>query len=97
MEDPEIAAGLLEPLKSQGADEITDHGIIVRLKFKAIPGKQFTARRAANALIQKAFEENGIAFAFPTVRVASDGDGDHAAAAKAVLDAKAQSAAQAAE
>jgi small-conductance mechanosensitive channel len=97
MEDPEIAAGILEPLKSQGADEITDHGIVVRLKFKAIPGKQFTARRTANALIKKAFAENGIAFAFPTVRVASDGDGDHAAAAKAALDARAAEASKAAE
>jgi small-conductance mechanosensitive channel len=87
MEDPEIAAGIIEPLKSQGADDITETGIVVRLKFMAIPGKQFTARRAANALIKKAFAENGIDFAYPTVRVA--GDADDAAAAKAAMDAKA--------
>jgi small-conductance mechanosensitive channel len=96
MEDPELAAGILEPLKSQGADAITDSGILVRLKFMAIPGKQFTVRRAANALIQKAFAENGINFAFPTVRVA--GNADDAAVGKAALDAKAQAEAnQAAE
>ncbi len=96
MEDPELAAGILEPLKSQGADAITDSGILVRLKFMAIPGKQFTVRRAANALIQKAFAENGISFAFPTVRVA--GNADDAAVGKAALDAKAQAEAnQAAE
>jgi small-conductance mechanosensitive channel len=97
MEDPEIAAGILEPLKSQGADDITETGIVVRLKFKAIPGKQFTARRVANALIKKAFAENDIHFAFPTIRVAGEGDGENAVAAKAALDAKAQASTQAAE
>ncbi len=87
MEDPELAAGILEPLKSQGADAITDSGILIRLKFMAIPGKQFTVRRAANAMIQKAFAENDINFAFPTVRVA--GNADDAAVGKAALDAKA--------
>jgi small-conductance mechanosensitive channel len=97
MEDPEIAAGIIEPLKSQGADDITETGIVVRLKFMAIPGKQFTARRVANALIKKAFAENGIHFAFPTVRVAGDGDGDASAAAKLAIDAKAQADTKAAE
>jgi len=97
MEDPEIAAGILEPLKSQGADNITETGIVVRLKFKAIPGKQFTARRVANALIKKAFAENDIHFAFPTVRVAGESEGESAVAAKAALDAKARASTQAAE
>ncbi len=85
--DPELGPGFLEPLKSQGADEIVPHGIVIRCKFKAIPGTQFMIRRRANALIKQAFAENGIEFAFPTVRVA--GSGDEAAAAKAMLDAEA--------
>ena len=85
--DPELAPGFLEPLKSQGADEIVPHGIVIRCKFKAIPGTQFMIRRRANALIKQAFAENGIEFAFPTVRVA--GSGDEAAAAKTLLDAEA--------
>jgi moderate conductance mechanosensitive channel len=87
--DPELAPGFLEPLKSQGADEIVPHGIVIRCKFKAIPGTQFMIRRRANALIKQAFAENGIDFAFPTVRVA--GSGDEAAAAKTLLDAEAAS------
>jgi moderate conductance mechanosensitive channel len=87
--DPELAPGFLEPLKSQGADEIVPHGIVIRCKFKAIPGTQFMIRRRANALIKQAFAENGIEFAFPTVRVA--GSGDEAAAAKTLLDAEAAS------
>lgn len=93
--DPELAPGFLEPLKSQGADEIVPHGIVIRCKFKAIPGTQFMIRRRANALIKQAFAENGIEFAFPTVRVA--GSGDEAAAAKALLDAEAEAAGKAAE
>ena len=88
--DPELAPGFLEPLKSQGADEIAAHGIVVRVKFKAIPGKQFTIRRRANQLIQQAFAANGIHFAFPTVQVAGSGD-TAAAAGKAMLDAEAAS------
>ncbi len=88
--DPELAPGFLEPLKSQGADEIAPHGIVIRVKFKAIPGQQFTIRRRANALIKQAFAENGIKFAFPTVQVAGSGD-ESAAAGKAMLDAEAAS------
>ncbi len=90
--DPELARGFLEPLKSQGADEIAPHGIIIRVKFKAIPGTQFPIRRRANALIKQAFAENGIKFAYPTVQVA--GSGDEAAAAKALLDDQATRAAE---
>jgi moderate conductance mechanosensitive channel len=44
------------------------------------PGEQFVIRRKAFALIKKAFDANGIKFAFPTVQVAG---GDEAAAAAA--------------
>ena len=84
MEDPELAPGFIEPLKSQGADAIGDHGLRVVIKFKAIPGKQFAIRRRANAAIQKAFAANGIDFAFPTVRVAGEGAGQEAVAAAAM-------------
>jgi small-conductance mechanosensitive channel len=44
------------------------------------PGEQFVIRHKAFALIKKAFDANGIKFAFPTVQVAG---GDEAAAAAA--------------
>jgi moderate conductance mechanosensitive channel len=87
--DPELAAGFIEPLKSQGVDAIADSGIIVRLKFKARPGTQFQIRRRANAALLKAFTENGVEIAFPTVRIAGEAQHDPAAAAKAMLDAQA--------
>jgi moderate conductance mechanosensitive channel len=61
-----------------------------------LPGQQFVVRRAALARIKKAFDANGIKFAFPTVQVASDVEPATAAVAREAL-ALTQPAAQAAE
>jgi len=55
--------------------------------MKTRPGEQFVIRRKANAMIKKAFDENGIKFAFPTVNVAGGGDAAAAAAARQALEA----------
>jgi small-conductance mechanosensitive channel len=39
-----------------------------------LPGEQFVIRRKAYAMIKKAFDENGIKFAFPIVQVAGEGE-----------------------
>ena len=85
-QDPELAPGILETLKMQGVEEFGDFAIQVRLKFMTKPGSQFAVRRRAYAMIKKAFEANGIKFAFPTVQVAGGGD-PVAAAARQVLAA----------
>ena len=46
-------------------------------------GEQFVIRRKANAMIKKAFDENGIQFALPRVHIASSGTGTDIAAAAA--------------
>jgi small-conductance mechanosensitive channel len=69
--DPELAAGMMEPLKMQGVQEFGDFAVQLRLKMKTRPGDvQFVARRRALAMIKKAFDANGIKFAYPTVQVA---------------------------
>ena len=68
--DPELGPGFIEPLKMQGVDSFGDFAIQIRLKMMTYPGKQFTIRRRAYAMIKRAFAENGIEIAFPTVRVA---------------------------
>ena len=69
--DPELAAGMMEPLKMQGVQEFGDFAVQLRLKMKTRPGDvQFIARRRALSLIKKAFDANGIKFAYPTVQVA---------------------------
>ena len=72
----------------QGVDAFGDFAIQVRMKMMTKPGEQFVIRRRANAMIKKAFDANGIQFAFPTVTVAGGSANDDAisAAAKEVLD-----------
>ena len=70
MADPTLAKGIIEPLKSQGVAAMGDFAIQVRMKFMAKPGEQFIVRRAIYDKIKKAFDANGIKFAFPTVTVA---------------------------
>lgn len=69
--DPELADGILEPLKMQGVQAFGDFAIQLRMKMMTRPGDvQYLARRRALALIKKAFDANGISFAYPTVQVA---------------------------
>ncbi|MGB0411072.1 MAG: mechanosensitive ion channel family protein [Pikeienuella sp.] len=70
---PEFAADLLQPFKSQGVFDFDDVGMIIRGKFMAKPGKQFTLRKEIYNRVKKAFAENGIDFARREVRVAIPG------------------------
>ena len=79
MADPALAKGIIQPLKSQGVAAMGDFAIQVRLKFMAKPGEQFVVRRVIYDKIKKAFDANGIKFAFPTVTVAG-GEGMPSAA-----------------
>ena len=81
--DPEFAPLILEPLKMQGVDNLGDFAVQIRAKMMTLPGEQFVIRRQAYAMIKKAFDENGIKFAFPTVQVAGEGDTSAATAAVA--------------
>jgi small-conductance mechanosensitive channel len=81
--DPEYAPLILEPLKMQGVDNLGDFAVQLRAKMMTLPGEQFVIRRQAYAMIKKAFDANGIKFAFPTVQVAGEGDTSAATAAVA--------------
>jgi small-conductance mechanosensitive channel len=80
-EDPAHAPHILEPLKMQGVEEFVEYAIQLRFKMKTRPGQQFAIRRKAYAMIKKAFDENGVKFAFPTVQVAGGANSDSNAAA----------------
>ena len=82
--DPEFAPKILEPLKMQGVETFGDYAIQIKMKMMTKPGEQFPIRRKAYALIKKAFDANGIHFAFPTVQVAQGEDAS--AAARQVLE-----------
>ncbi|MEZ0171365.1 mechanosensitive ion channel family protein [Microvirga sp. TS319] len=82
--DPEFAPHIIEPLKMQGVEQFGDFAIQIRLKMMTRPGEQFAVRRRALANLKKAFDENGIQFAFPTVQVAGRGESEPAAAQHAL-------------
>jgi small-conductance mechanosensitive channel len=97
-DDPEFAPHFLEPLKMQGVEALSDYAIQIRMKMMTKPGEQFVIRRRAYALLKKAFEANGIKFAFPTVNVTgSGGEPELSAAAQQLLEHKAKAAKAAAE
>jgi small-conductance mechanosensitive channel len=83
--EPEFAPLIIEPLKMQGVDAFGDFAIQLRAKMMTLPGEQFVIRRAAFARIKKAFDANGIKFAFPTVQVAGDTGATTAAVAQEAL------------
>lgn len=80
LEIEEFRPNILETLKMQGVDQFGDFAIQLRMKMKTKPGEQFTIRRRAYAMIKKAFDANGIKFAFPTVTVAGGNPSDVGAA-----------------
>ncbi len=71
--------GFLQPFKSQGVFDFDDVGMIIRGKFMAKPGKQFTLRKEIFNRVKASFNEAGIDFARREVRVAIPGmeDNEH--------------------
>ena len=84
--DPELGPHFIEPLKMQGVEAFGDYAIQIRMKMMTKPNQQFTIRRRAFAMIKKAFDANGISFAFPTVTVAGGGSAPEAAIARQGLE-----------
>ena len=82
--DPEFAPLILEPLKMQGVEQLGDFAVQIRAKMMTLPGEQFVIRRKAYAMIKKAFDANGIKFAFPTVSVTGEGEPAAAVAHRAL-------------
>ena len=73
LEDPELGPNLIETLKSQGINQLADHGLLVRAKFTAKPGEQLVIKRQALQRIKHAFDAAGIRFAYPTVTIHANG------------------------
>jgi len=68
-QNEELAHGLLDDIKSQGVREMDDSAMILRVKFKTIPGEQFVLRREIYRMIQEDFSANDIEFAHRNVTV----------------------------
>ncbi|WP_157961882.1 mechanosensitive ion channel family protein [Acuticoccus kandeliae] len=62
-QDPDLKDKIIAPLKSQGAVSITGRSFEIGCKFTAVPGQQFTIRRTAFAMLQRALKEKGVSLA----------------------------------
>ena len=67
--DEELNKTMLDDLKSQGVKEFDDSSMIVRVKFKTLPGEQFKVRKEVYRMIQSEFRAAGIDFASRNVTV----------------------------
>lgn len=97
MQDPLFKDDFLEPFKSQGVLTFDDVGMVIRGKFMAKPGKQFTIRKELLSRVQAEFAANGIQFARREVRVALPEGKDPASLTHAERDAIAAAATAAAQ
>jgi hypothetical protein len=70
---------MLDKIKSQGVRELDDSAMIMRVKFKTIPGEQFVVRREVYRRLQEDFAANGIEFAHRNVTVYLPQEEDKAA------------------
>jgi small-conductance mechanosensitive channel len=96
-QDPEMGPNLLDKIKSQGVRELDDSAMIMRLKFKTIPGEQFVIRREVFRMIQESFAEQGIEFAHRNVTVYMPPDGEAGGHDKKAIQAGAAAATAAAQ
>ena len=66
MEDPAFAAQILQPLKMQGIQDVTETALVVRFKFTARPGNPSLVQREAIKRLLLACREDGIDLASAT-------------------------------
>jgi small-conductance mechanosensitive channel len=63
--DPAFAPWILEPIEIQGLDAFRDWSIVMKMRIKTVPLKQWDVGRELRKRIRKRFEEEGIEIPFP--------------------------------
>jgi small-conductance mechanosensitive channel len=66
-DDKRFGAAIIDPLRFQGVEKFGDFAIQISLRQMTRPGEQHAVRRQAYQMLQKAFSENGMSFAFPSM------------------------------
>jgi small-conductance mechanosensitive channel len=90
--DPEIGPKIIEPLKMQRVENFGEYGVEIKTKVTCVPGGQWEVRKKLYPMIKQLFEENGIEFARPTVKVSGSGTDNETVAARTVAAKKARAA-----
>ncbi|MBV8507916.1 MAG: mechanosensitive ion channel [Alphaproteobacteria bacterium] len=67
LEDPEIGAEFINPLKMQGVTDVSQTALVVRCKFTALPGRPTYLQRQALRRLIGAFGSTDIRFAAPNL------------------------------
>jgi len=73
--DPQFSPFILEPVEVLGVDAFADWSVMLKLRIKTVPLKQWDVGRELRRRIRKAFELNGIEIPFPERVVTVRGDG----------------------
>ena len=75
--EPEFAQDLPEPLEVFGVQELADSAVVIRVRLKTAPGRQWAVSREFNRRMKLKFDAHGIEIPFPhqTVYFGEDKDG----------------------
>lgn len=65
MQDAEFGPLILEPLDVLGVDRFADSAVVIKMRIKTQPGRQYPVGREMNRRIKKKFDEAGIEIPFP--------------------------------
>ena len=81
--DPVYAPWILEPLEVQGVDSFGDWSMILKMRIKTVPLKQWDVGREFRKRLRRRFEQEGIQIPFPerVVTVRDDAGDDKSATA----------------
>lgn len=76
--DPEHAAVIVGDMEWFGIQELADSAVIVRVRIKTLPGKQWGVGRALNGAVKRVFDARGIEIPFPhqTIYFGTDKKGE---------------------
>jgi small conductance mechanosensitive channel len=69
MQEEPYQSAILAPLDVMGVDQLGDFAVLIKARFKTLPGKQWLIGREMNRRIKKRFEEVEIEMPFPTQTV----------------------------
>jgi small conductance mechanosensitive channel len=62
---PNYAEAVLEPLEVFGLDKVENGALVLRVRVKTLPGKQWSVERMLKRGIKEAFDRNGITLPGP--------------------------------
>ncbi len=71
--DPDFSAAILDSLETLGVQELADSAVVVRIRIRTGPGKQWQVRRELNRRVKRAFDAQGIEIPFPHRTVLLEG------------------------